>query len=65
MSEENKQQNTEAMQYDTVLAAVPSDNEEEHEIFCPMCGESCGKGMGSGRIYMLHHTVGCKAAKRY
>ena len=35
------------------------------EIFCPICGESCGCGMGSGRIYMLHHTIGCEAAKRY
>jgi len=38
---------------------------QEKEIFCPMCGESCGRGMGSGRIYMLHHTIGCEAAKRY
>lgn len=38
---------------------------KEKEIFCPMCGSSCGSGMGSGFIYMLHHTIGCEAAKRY
>jgi len=32
---------------------------------CPMCASDCGRGMGSGRIYMLHHTVGCKVAKLY
>lgn len=42
-----------------------ADSTEEKEIFCPICGASCGKGMGSGRIYMLHHTIGCEAAKRY
>jgi len=38
---------------------------KEKEIFCPICKASCGSGMGSGRIWMLHHTVGCEAAKRY
>jgi hypothetical protein len=38
---------------------------QEKELFCPLCKTSCGRGMGSGFIYMLHHTIGCKAAKRY
>lgn len=42
-----------------------AEDEDEKEIFCPMCGASCGKGMGSGRIYMLHHTVGCEEAQRH
>ena len=36
-----------------------------HKTFCPICGDRFSKGMGSGRIYMLHQTIGCDAARRY
>jgi hypothetical protein len=38
---------------------------EEKAIYCDICGEFCGRGMGSGYKYMLHHTIGCNEAKRY
>jgi hypothetical protein len=34
---------------------------KEKELHCPMCKAYCYNGF----VYMLHHTIGCKAAKRY
>ena len=34
---------------------------KEKELKCPFCKRK----VGSGYIWMLHHTIGCSSAKRY